>query len=71
MFLKFLDGEIFLKTLWVFLLEFPNSKITLATLATSSDIDLGRFVSERTCIIQRLKNNILKSKNHVYLNHFK
>jgi hypothetical protein len=46
MFLKVLDGEIFLNTLWVFLLEFPNLKMTLITLNTSFHLDLGRFVGE-------------------------
>jgi hypothetical protein len=44
--LKFLDEEIFLKTLWVFVSRLPNSKITLGTLNTSSHIDLGRFVGD-------------------------
>jgi hypothetical protein len=38
--LKVLDGAIFLKTLWVFLLGLPNSKMTPTTLNTSSHIDL-------------------------------
>jgi hypothetical protein len=46
MFLKVLDGAIFFKTLWVFLLGFPNSKMTSITLNTSSHIDLGKFVGD-------------------------
>jgi hypothetical protein len=38
--LKVLDGAIFLKTLWVFLLGPPNSKMTSTILNTSSHIDL-------------------------------
>jgi hypothetical protein len=50
--LKVLDGAIFLKTLWVFFLGSPNSKMTLATLNTTFQIELGRFVNDSTCIIQ-------------------
>jgi len=46
MFLKVFDGATFLKFLWVFLLGLSNSKMTLATLNTSSHIDLGRFVGD-------------------------
>jgi hypothetical protein len=46
MFLKVLNGALFLKTLWVFLLILPNLKMTSTTLNTSSDIDLGKFVSD-------------------------
>jgi hypothetical protein len=46
MVLKVLDGEIFLKTLGVFLLGLPNSKMTSTTLNISSHIDLGRFVGD-------------------------
>jgi len=46
MFLKVLDGALFLWTLKVFLLKFPNFKMTLATLNTSFHIDLGRFVKD-------------------------
>jgi hypothetical protein len=55
MFLKVLDGALFLWTLWVFLLGFSNQKMTLATLNTNFDIDLGRFVGDWTCIIQILE----------------
>ncbi len=55
MFLKVLDGAIFLKTLWVFFLALPNSKMTLATLNTHFHIDLGRFIGDWTCIIQILE----------------
>jgi hypothetical protein len=44
--LKVLDGALFLWTLWVFLLRFPNLKMTLTTLTTSFHIDLGRFVGD-------------------------
>jgi hypothetical protein len=44
--LKVSNEEIFLKTLWVFLSRLPNSKITLATLNSSSHIDLGRFIGD-------------------------
>ncbi len=37
--LKVLNGALFLKTLWVFLLGFPNSKMTLVTLYTIFHID--------------------------------
>ncbi len=46
MFLKNLNGEIFLKTLWVFLLGLPNQKMTSATLNTSFQIDLRKFVND-------------------------
>jgi hypothetical protein len=42
--LKVLDGAIFLRTLWVFLLKLPNSKMTSITLNTSFHIDLGRLL---------------------------
>jgi len=45
-FLKALDGALFLWILWVFLLEFRNSKMTLATLNTSFHIDLERFLGD-------------------------
>jgi hypothetical protein len=45
-FLKVLDGAIFLKALWIFLLRLSNSKMTLTTLNTSFHMDLGRFVSD-------------------------
>ncbi len=45
-FLKVLDGALFLCTLWVFLLRLPNLKMTLTTLNTSFHIDLGRFVGD-------------------------
>jgi hypothetical protein len=44
--LKFLDGALFLWTLWVFLLGLPNFKMTSITLNTSFHIDLGRFVGD-------------------------
>jgi hypothetical protein len=44
--LKVLDGALFLWTLWVFLIELPNFKMTSATLNTSFHIDLGRFVGD-------------------------
>jgi hypothetical protein len=44
--LKVLNGAIFLKTLWVFLLGPPNSKMTSTTLNISFHIDLGRFVGD-------------------------
>ncbi len=55
MFLKVLDGALFLWTLWVFLLGLSNQKMTLATLNTDFHIDLGRFVGDWTCIIQILE----------------
>jgi hypothetical protein len=45
-FLKVLDGALFLRTLWVFLLRLPNSKMTSITLNTSFHINLGRFVTD-------------------------
>jgi hypothetical protein len=45
-FLKVLNGAIFFKTLWVFLVGLPNLKMTLTTLNTSFHIDLGRFVGD-------------------------
>jgi hypothetical protein len=45
-FLKFLDGALFLWTLWVFLLGLVNQKMTLDTLNTNFHIDLGRFVGD-------------------------
>jgi hypothetical protein len=45
-FLRVFDGAIFLRTLWVFCLKLPNSKMTSVTLNTSSHIDLGRFVGD-------------------------
>jgi hypothetical protein len=44
--LRVLNGALFLRTLWVFLLILPNLKMTLATLNTNFDIDLGKFVSD-------------------------
>jgi hypothetical protein len=46
MFLKVLNGAIFFKTFWVFLLGLSNSKMTSTTLNTSFHIDLGRFVCD-------------------------
>jgi hypothetical protein len=46
MFLKVLDGALFLWTLWVFLLGLENQKLMLVTLNTSFHIDLGRFVGD-------------------------
>ncbi len=46
MFVKVLNKAIFLKTLQVFLLGFPNSKMTSATLHTSFHIDFGRVVGD-------------------------
>jgi hypothetical protein len=46
MFVKVLNKAIFLKTLRVFLLGFPNSKMTSTTLHTSFHIDFGRFVGD-------------------------
>ncbi len=40
MVLKLLDGALFLRTLWVFLLGLPNYKMTSTTLNTSSHRDL-------------------------------
>jgi hypothetical protein len=45
-FLKVLDGALFLWTLWGFFLRLPNFKMTLTTLNTKFCIDLGRFVSD-------------------------
>jgi hypothetical protein len=45
-FLKFLDGALFLWTLWGFVLGLPNLKMTSTTLNTSFHIDLGRFVKD-------------------------
>jgi hypothetical protein len=46
MFLKVLDGALFLWTLWVFFLGLPILKMTSTTLNTSFHIDLGRFVGD-------------------------
>ncbi len=46
LFLKVLDGALFLWTLWVFLLELPNLKMTSNTLNTSFHIDFERFVGD-------------------------
>jgi len=46
MFLKVLDGALFLWILWVFLLGFPILKMTSSTLNTSFHIDLGRSVND-------------------------
>jgi hypothetical protein len=46
MFLKVLDGTLFLWTLWVFFLRLPNQKLTSITLNTDFHIDLGRFVRD-------------------------
>jgi hypothetical protein len=46
MVLKVLDREIFLKTLGVFLLGLPNSKMTSTTLNICFHINLGRFVGD-------------------------
>jgi len=45
-FLKALDGPLFIWTLGVFLLGLPNLKITLTTLNINFHIDLGRFVND-------------------------
>jgi hypothetical protein len=45
-FLKVLDGALFLWVLQVFLLGFPNQKMTSATLNINFHIDLGRFISD-------------------------
>ncbi len=55
MFLKVLDGALFLWTLWVFFLGFLNLKMTSITLNTRFHIDLERFVGDWTCIIQILE----------------
>jgi hypothetical protein len=44
MFLRVLNGALFLCTLWVLFLGLSNFKMTSATLNTSFHIDLGRFV---------------------------
>jgi hypothetical protein len=54
-FLKVLDGTLLFWTLWVLLLELPNQKMTSITLNTSFHIDLGKFVNDWRCVIQRLK----------------
>ncbi len=54
-FLKVLDGAFFLWTLKVFLLKLLNLKMTSATLNTNFHINLGRFVGDWTCFIQRLE----------------
>jgi hypothetical protein len=46
MFLKALNGPLFIWTLWVFFLGLPNFKMTLTTLNTSFHIDLGRFIGD-------------------------
>jgi hypothetical protein len=46
MFLKILDGALFLYILWVFFLGLPNFKMTLILLNISFHIDLGRFVRD-------------------------
>jgi hypothetical protein len=53
--LKVLDGAFFLWTLKVFLLKLLNLKMTSATLNTNFHINLGRFVGDWTCFIQRLE----------------
>jgi len=55
MLLKVLNGALFLWTLWVFLLGLSYLKMSLIILNTSFHIDLGRLVSDSTCVIQRLK----------------
>jgi hypothetical protein len=45
-FLKVLDGALFIWTLWVFILGLQNQKMTSTTLNTSFHIDLGRFVGD-------------------------
>jgi hypothetical protein len=55
MFLKVLDGALFLSTLWVFFLGLSNFKMTSTTLNISFHIDLTRFVGDSTCIVQILK----------------
>jgi hypothetical protein len=45
-FLKFLNGALFLWTLWIFLLGLLNQKMTLATLNISFHIDLRKFVGD-------------------------
>jgi hypothetical protein len=55
MFLKALHGSLFIWTLWIFFSGFPNLKMTSATLNTSFHIDLGRFVGDWQCIIQKIK----------------
>jgi hypothetical protein len=54
MFLKSLNGPLFIWTLWLFFLEFPSSEITSTTLNIFFHINLGRFVGDGTHIIQRL-----------------
>ncbi len=49
--LKVLDGTLFIRTLWVFLLGLSNFKMTLATLNTSFHIDLGRFIGD--CVTKK------------------
>jgi hypothetical protein len=46
MFLKALDGALFLWTLWVFFLGLPNFKMISTTLNLSFHKDLGRFVGD-------------------------
>ncbi len=55
LYLKILNVALFFWTLWVFLLGLSNLKMALVKLNTSFHIDLGRFVGDSTCIIQRLK----------------
>jgi hypothetical protein len=50
MFLKALHSFVFCE----FSLRLPNLKMTSVTLNTSSYINLGRFVNDWTCIIQKL-----------------
>jgi hypothetical protein len=52
--LKVLDETLIQKKLWVFLLGLPNLKMTLVILNTSSHIDLGRFIGDWICLIERL-----------------
>jgi hypothetical protein len=54
-FFKVLDGALFLWTFWVFLLWLSNFKMTSTTLNISFHIDLGKFVSDWTCIIQKIR----------------
>ncbi len=44
--MKFLNGALFLWTLWIFLLGLLNQKMTLATLNISFHIDLRKFVGD-------------------------
>jgi hypothetical protein len=54
-FLKFLFGVLFIWILWVVVLGLPNSKMILAFVNVSVDVDLWGFLNDWTFINQRLQ----------------